>query len=423
MAPAQGRPSTETSAIQPEGRGVTEDEQGPRVATEAESFNPLEDLRSRIAHWLHIPVEDADVIDFVLAVYKSNELAGDPLWGHVIDASGGGKTEVLRSLRNRSDTYFLSGLTEKTLISGYRDPKHPGQDPSLLPKLNGKVLIIKDLSPLLSMRRESRNVILAQLRDAYDGFTDQGRGNVGRVSYQSRFSVLAASTLAVDRFDAIDEELGERSVKFRMRSTHTSDKVQQAIKNVGRDSGMRDEIERAVSRFLNGLPKGTHNQQIPDALLQPLTVIADFTAIVRSHVARDRQHNLRYLPRPEVGTRLGKELAKLLVSLAAVRMKPAPSLQELRTVARVAEDCMPPNRLLVLRAIRQYGTLRLADIVRETGLPRTTAAQVLDDLRVVKVINYATEQIQDPVIEPPEELWQLHPDWQEKLRDVPFLGP
>jgi hypothetical protein len=104
-----------------------------------------------------------------------------------VDASGGGKTELLSALQKRPSAYFLSSLPEKTLISGYRDPKHKDRDPSLLPQLDGKVLVIKDLSPLLSMRRESRNQILGDLRDAYDGFTDQGRGNLGRVYYTARF--------------------------------------------------------------------------------------------------------------------------------------------------------------------------------------------------------------------------------------------
>ena len=189
----------------------------------------LEKLRNQINRWLHIAPEDSDLIDYVLAVYVSNEMPGDPLWGLVIDAPGGGKTELLRSLRKRPDAYFLSSLTDKTLISGYRHPKRPTKDPSLLPQLHGKVLVIKDLSPLLAMRRETRNTILADFRDAYDGFSDQGRGNIGRVSYEAKFSLLAASTLAIERFDAVDQELGERFVKFRMRSEWNGDKVRKAI--------------------------------------------------------------------------------------------------------------------------------------------------------------------------------------------------
>lgn len=380
-------------------------------------------LRSRIGAWLHLPAEDLDLIDVTLAVYKSNEMPGDPLWLLTIDASGGGKTETLRPLRARADAYFLSNLTDKTLISGYRDPNHPERDPSLLPKLNGKVLIIKDLSPLLSMRRESRNAILADFRDAYDGFTDQGRGNVGHVHYSSRFSVLAASTMAVERFDAIDGELGERFVKFRVRSNESANKTRQAIRNMGRDDGMRTAIERDICQFLDALPPMQQTLEIPEAFVESLTIIADFTAIARSHVPRDRQHNLRYIPRPEVGTRLGKELAKLFLALAIVRGKPAPNCEELRTVARVAEDSLPPNRLALLRALRSATAgLRISELAGLTGLPRTTVAQVAQDLKVLQLADETCDATAEPLVREPEAVWHLANAWRSRLDGIPLLS-
>src|SRR5215471_11208153 len=134
--------------------------------------SPIGILREKLSGCLFIPSEDLDSIDFAFAVVASNGMPGDPLWGLLVDASGGGKTELLRSLRGKPCAFFLSKLTDKTLKSGYRDPQNPGKDPSLLPQLNGKVLIIKDLSPLLSMQRNARNAIVSDLRDAYDGFTD-----------------------------------------------------------------------------------------------------------------------------------------------------------------------------------------------------------------------------------------------------------
>jgi hypothetical protein len=151
---------------------------------------------------------DQEVIDVCLATVESNRLSGDPVWNLITDSSGGGKTELLRAFRTQPEAYFLSTLTEKTLVSGYRDAKKPALDPSLLPHLDGKVLIVDDLSPLLSTRRESRNIIMSNLRDAYDGFTDQGKGNLGQVTYEATFTVLAASTLALDRYDAFEQDLG-----------------------------------------------------------------------------------------------------------------------------------------------------------------------------------------------------------------------
>jgi hypothetical protein len=342
------------------------------------------ELRARLAKWLSIPVEDEEMVDFALAVYKSHEIPGDPLWAIIIDASGAGKTELLRAFRKRKDSYFLSKFTEKSLVSGYRDPKHPEKDPSLLLELNEKILVIKDLSPLLSMREDSRKTIIGDLRDAYDGFSDQGRGNLGRVNYEARFTLLCASTLAVEQFSSVEQELGERFVKLRSRGNGGLNKTRKAIANIGSDNQMRQEIESSINGFLDSLPRIV-NTRIPESLQEPLAQLSDFTAKTRSHVQRDRNGDLQYLPKPEVGTRLGKELGKLLMSLASVRGKREPDAEDFDTVIRVAEDCLPPNRLSVIAALRER-PMRPVEIQEATGLPPKTATRILDDLRVIGLV-------------------------------------
>ncbi len=383
----------------------------PRVRT------AIEGLRQEIARWLYIAPEDLDAIDFCLAVVVSNRLPGDPVWGSLIDASGGGKTELLRALRKRPEAYFLSTLTEKSLVSGYRDPRQPKRDPSLLPQLHGKVLIIKDLSPLLSMRRESRNTIMGDLRDAYDGFTDQGRGNLGRLTYVAKFSVLAASTLAIERFDSFDQELGERFIKFRIRadSDQNQTKVRRALTNLGLDGSMREEIEKAVSEFLDSLTWGPVTWG-PGPIAEAMATIADFVATARSHVQRDRNHDIQYLPRPEVGTRLVKELAKLGVALAILRGKRQVGEEELRGVVRVGEDCLPPNRYAVLRCLRKApSTIETARVADATGLPHSTARRALEDLEVLRVV-HNTSSPQDRF-----QLWELRPEWTARMQSLRLL--
>ncbi len=367
----------------------------------------MEDLRQTLTRWLSIPAEDADLIDFCLAIYISHRIPGDPLWGIIIDASGGGKTELLRSLRKRADAYFLSSISEHTLVSGYRDKQKPHEDLSLLPKLNEKVLIIKDLAPLLSMRREARTAIIGVLRDAYDGFTDHGRGNVGKVAYEARFSLITAATLAIERVDSVEQELGERFIKIRARGDGSRDKVRRAIFNIGADNPMRNEIEETISAFLDSVPK-TINLTIPDHLREKLILLSDFTATARSSVARDRNGDLQYHSKPEVGTRLGKELGKLLIALAAVRGKTCPDDEDFATVKRVADDCLPPDRLLVINALRER-PMRQADVERAADLPHKTTIRVLGDLRELGVVNKVEVQQESPtgLAEEPLTLWEL----------------
>jgi hypothetical protein len=397
-------------------------EMGKTITEETESATraAIDRLRDDVSKWLHIEPEDLDLIDFALAGDRSNLIPGDPLWAIIIDASGGGKTELLRALRGRPETYFLSSLTENSLMSGYRDPANPGQDPSLLPHLDGKVLTIKDLSPLLTMRREKRNIIIGQLRDAYDGFTDQAYGNVGHVSYQAKFSLLAASTLAVENFESVNQELGERFIKFRVRSPEAEEKIRKAIANFGKDDPMRSQIKTAVWDFLDSLPEGGPPSVLPEKYWGLLTDLSDFTAKARSHVPRDKCHNLLYKPKPEIGTRLGKELAKLLLSLADVRGKSEPDDADLRTVIRVAEDCLPPNRLAILGYLRDRYFLvgepaQTSEIAAGAGLPESTIKQALEDLHILGLVR---KEIQPLAGNVSTALWELEGEWGEKLTNL-----
>ena len=151
-----------------------------------------------------------------------------------------------------------------------------------------------------------------------------------------------------------------------------------------------------------------------------LALISDFIACARSYVPRDRQHDLLYRPRPEVGTRLGKELGKLLLALALVRGKTHPDAEDLRTVARVAEDCLPPNRLAVLRALATAeGPVKVAQIVRAARLPWTTTKQTLEDLEVLEIVSGIGP---DNSLDAEDDRgWSISPAWQDALQTVPLL--
>jgi hypothetical protein len=73
----------------------------------------------------HYYFSDENVIDLVLGVVAGNHFDSDPIWLHLISPPSGGKTELLYSIFDCEQTYFLSDFTPAALISGYKDdPKH-----------------------------------------------------------------------------------------------------------------------------------------------------------------------------------------------------------------------------------------------------------------------------------------------------------
>jgi hypothetical protein len=185
-------------------------------------------------------------------------------------------------------------------------------------------------------------------------------------------------------------------IKFRARGWENRSKVRRAIENTGKDDAQRGQILAAINSFLDGLGPAIP-AEVSDDIQGKLIAVSDLIATARSPVPRDRNHQLAYMPRPEVGTRLGKELKKLLLALAHIRGKSVPDCADFLTVCRVAEDCLPPNRLSVLRAIVRG---------EPCELPPTTAKHTKADLQVLGILD--------------AEL-RLCGKWEEDLRHVSRL--
>src|SRR5262249_23758004 len=139
---------------------------------------------------LHLP--EPDVVDVTLAVPAGNKLLKtDSLWLFLKGPPGSGKTEMMNALKGLPEWAMLvSNLTPAALISGFGDPTKDRTGQSLLPQLDGKTLIVKDFTTILSMNPTARDEIFGILRDAYDGHASKNFGT-GRREYDSRFNLLA----------------------------------------------------------------------------------------------------------------------------------------------------------------------------------------------------------------------------------------
>lgn len=345
----------------------------------------LEDLKNRFKKWLHL--NDDEIIDILLATVLTNKFSGDPVWLFVIAPPGGTKTELLRAFTGEG-FYTVSTLTPHSLISGLKTQAH---DVDLLPQLNGKVLIIKDLTPILTMGDDDRNQIFSDLRDAYDGYVEKVFGSgVGKKGYRAHFGLIAGVTPAIDMYSSIHSLLGERFLKLRVR-TDPSESVKRAYKNAGREEQMRKELQEAVSGFLMYLKSQNldiSNFSISQDIEDKIIALSIILATVRSPVTRDRNKVVRFIPEPEIATRLLKQLKKLIMALALVRGRKEATEGDYETVKRVAMDSAPERRLKALFAFKSLNAtfVPTKDIGEQAKLPTTSANEVLEDLWMLQLI-------------------------------------
>jgi hypothetical protein len=354
----------------------------------------LADVHRMFNKWLHLP--NTDAIDIMLAVALSQEMDGPPVWLFLVGPPGGAKTVTLSGMMDYDKAYNTSSLTAHSLISG---ANWQGQaDPSLIPRLDGKVLVIKDFTSILGMRDSDKEEIFSILRDAYDGRCGKVFGNGVERAYVSRFTIIAAVTPSIYDLGQRHSALGERFLKFTMGDNlyheQEEDIISRAIENVDRDTRIREDLSRVTGQFLTYGFEALTPAKLDNVIHRKIIALAQFGARLRGTVSREFYDNNIMTGRPfaEIGSRLGIQLSKIARALAMVRGKPEVTAEEYRLVKKVMLDTVSQRnedlvRVLYLNWQATKNTHMTADeIAHATRYPGTTIRRILDDLNLLRVV-------------------------------------
>ncbi len=355
------------------------------AALAAKEYSDITKLREAFQKWLLI--QDPHYLDVVLAAVLANRLDGDPLWLFVVAPPSSGKTEVLRSLNVLADIYHLSNLTANTFLSGQKGKR----DASLLPHLDGKILVLKDFGTVLSMHRDARGEILAQLREIHDGYLSKNFGTGERKEWSGKLGLIAAVTEAIDAHRTVHSILGERFLLFRPGTEAREETALQAIHNCGNEVPMRQGLQEAVQGFMMSLGEIKRREvSIPDAITQSIVVLADLTAKGRAGVPRDGyDRTVEYIPKPEMPARLAKQLTLLGRSLAIVHGRDEVGAEELAILRRIALDTMIQQRVKVLECLwplPSYEMIETEQVIEQTHIPGRKCREVLEDGWILHMI-------------------------------------
>lgn len=399
LAVEQQNPDKAWNTLQALFEDVTEGVELPEESAETGTkLDPIgtKELINVYKKWLFLANEDA--LKVMYGTLMANKLPGDPVWLFMVAPPGGSKSELLMSLAGGKSIHAISSLTPHTLVSGAN--WSGGGDPSLLPKLGGKVLIIKDFTTLLTMNYMARDEIFGVLRDVYDGNIEKVFGNGVRRHYVVHFGILAGVTPAIEMFNVLHQSLGERFLKFRISGNwdHHSeeDKIRRALDNIGQENTMRQELQAAANRWMANAKLPDKLPEIPEAMKDRLVHLAKFSARLRGVVERDKFNGqVLYKPSSEVGTRIAKQLAKLGQGVAMFLEKESIDEEVYRLILRVALDTVPDRVEDIARGLwdlQGRGPSRTAEVVAQTRLPQTTVVRVLQDMNLLKLVECRGEK-------------------------------
>jgi len=365
-------------------RSVSSSDMGKSGAADTAESAPatLADVEEVFSRWLLMP--DMGGLHFALAILAGHRIGGDPLWGLLVAPPSGTKTEIIRALEAVPGIYPLSELTARTFASGLESGK---RETSLLPRLTDHILTLKDFTTVLTMHREERQAILAQLREIYDGRFDKVWGTGKELHWRGRLGFLAGVTPIIDLHHAVHQVLGERFVLYRLEQPDRRTMAVRALRGRGHEGEMRHELQDIMTRFVGSLDYAAP-PILPVALEPRFAALADFVSRARSGVVRERyNHDLSLAPQPEAPARLAKQLASLAIGRALLRAAAEVEEADYTFVYRVALDCLPQVRLQVVEVLEGANDyLTTSQVAGAITYPTTTARRTLEDLAAIGIV-------------------------------------
>jgi hypothetical protein len=360
---------------------------------------PMADFFDLLRGYLHL--DDTGHVWFALATAVSSNLDSDPLWGMLVGASSGGKTETIRALDGVAEP--VDELTSASLLSWHHARKGAWRPVGVLLRVGERgLLTVGDFSTVLAMSdRGARDQLFANLRRVYDGHLVRDVGNAPHpLEWSGRVTVLAGCTPAIDNYSAHADQLGPRWLFYRLAAKPTAGKRATSRKARGAASAVGEHrakvrdlaasiVADAVQRTRDVTLSGPAGEQLDD-----MAIVACYGrgAVPRNGYGRREIDGLAVVEEPP---RITGQLTQLAVSLCALGLDEPAALALCR---RAALDSMPEVRRRIVQDLVDAGDDQptVSDIADRAGCHRAVARRTLEDLQAIGLVDGDDVDDDDP---------------------------
>ena len=338
---------------------------------------------------------DMDSMLAVAAARAEHDYPGDPVWLLVVSGSGNAKTETVCALRLTPRTLIKSDISSGgALLSGTSARERAkGATGGLLPLIGDSgVLIIKDLTTILSKQKNVRDEVLAMLREVYDGQVSRSVGTDGgrELEWAGHCTMIGAVTTAWDEHRAVIAAFGDRWLLIRTDSSaHRKATAKKAIANSGSEADMRQELADAMAGLIAGADR-SRVTPVTEKENDILVDAADLVTRARTGVITDFKGEVLDAHAHESPTRFAKQLTRVFQGALAVG---ADRGRALRLAIRVARDSLSPMRLAIIDNLGTHTEGATPTVVAiEIDKPRTSVKREIDALHLLGVLTYHLEK-------------------------------
>ena len=354
----------------------------------------FEDIIDEYRKTLEVTLDFETAIWICMAVVLSAKIkGGDPLWLFFVGPPGWGKTAILSSFRKSKETcVFQSSIHKQSLISGF-NIKEIDKDPSLIPYLDGKCLVLKDFTEVLKMNQNAKEETFGVLRGIFDGYLDKSYGAFVKRNYESSFSILAGVTQEIILHS--QASCGERFLRFHLQTKEVDSKKQQkaALINAFTKKNVKAELQFKVNYFLNQFGEITKefvDTFITEEFINKIVSLSKLTAWIRTPVIREEGYGASldplFDPEVESGTRIGVQLQRLAIFLAIIKNETIITSEIYTIIKRVALDSIQGYNIKVIKYAVQHEYVTISELSKAVKISIPTITKILKNLIILGLV-------------------------------------
>ena len=328
---------------------------------------------------------EPDFLKVMLGTIIANRLDGESVWLLILGPPSSGKG-MLSTVSKSREIVMVSTLSAKSLMSGARKQDTlDGKDASLLPKLHGKVMIVKDASTISDMNPNAKGAIFSQLRSAFDGDMEAAHTGLGTVKAASKFGIIMAGTPDFERSRALEGNLGERFIHFRPAIESKNKKIWNTIKRSKGKQAKYNDMCNAIVQYLSecGEPEKIY---CPDEIFE----LCQKLAVLRAGFSYDRYtKEIDFGPTIEAPFRVAQQFSSLYTALRYID-NPKNAMTIIR---RMIIDSIPFQRFQALQYVLQSnGSGATKGGFRNyIGWGKNKSLQIMNELKVLRVLDSSKE--------------------------------
>ena len=305
-----------------------------------------------------------------------------------MSGSGNAKSETVQSLAGAGAIVTSTITSEGALLSATpRKERVKGATGGSLRKIGDRgLLVLKDVTSILSADRTARGTVLAALREIYDGRWQRNVGTDGgqTITWTGRIGIDRRGHYGMGSAHTVISQMGDRFLLIRSDSRIGREEAgAQAVHNIGKEEIMRAEMAAVVGGLVSHIDINA-NYDPQEQETRQLLKTANIVTHARTAIERDYRSDVIDAHMPEMPTRFLKQSAQIVRGGLALGMRREAAM---RLALRCARDSCPPMRSAILLDLR--GTRTRARLTSAKELSSHTAPSG-GNLRRCTVWGYCT---------------------------------